>query len=98
MIWFTYRKNVEIAPQAYSDIRWGCLVRVAQMAFANILLASSNIRATSNRLDIIRAFTETRRAQYGIINFIEAGREIWNRKVGDWYSMTEAAMVLQALH
>jgi hypothetical protein len=98
LIWFTYRKNAEIAPQTYSDVGWGCLLRVTQMAFANALLRYSEANEGLNRLGIIRACIEERDSEYGIGSFILAGQEHWSRNVGDWYSMTEAAMVLQTLH
>jgi cysteine protease ATG4 len=37
LIWFTYKKNFKISLRFHSDIGWGCLIRVAQMAMAEAL-------------------------------------------------------------
>jgi cysteine protease ATG4 len=37
LIWFTYRKNFKINLTLHSDVGWGCLIRVAQMAMAHAL-------------------------------------------------------------
>jgi cysteine protease ATG4 len=56
-LWFTYRKNAKMGMQAYSDIGWGCVLRVAQMAFANTLLKHSKNKSEIDRLSIINACT-----------------------------------------
>ena len=37
IIWFTYKKNIHISSSMHSDVGWGCLIRVAQMALAQAL-------------------------------------------------------------
>lgn len=97
LIWITYRKNVKIAPNYCSDVGWGCLLRVTQMAFGNMLASCSNKPAGIDRPQIIKAFIEDDDAAYSLTNFVEAGAELWNRSAGDWYSMTETAMMLEVI-
>lgn len=37
IIWFTYKKDIHISSSMHSDVGWGCLIRVAQMALAQAL-------------------------------------------------------------
>jgi len=37
LLWLTYRKNIPITASLHSDVGWGCLIRVAQMAWAHSL-------------------------------------------------------------
>lgn len=101
LIWFTYRKNFKLADGLSSDMGWGCLIRVAQMALAQSL--KTFFKTGSKDLDrsyIINAFLEEEGSdtKYNLSKFTIKGNQLWNKKLGEWYSMTEATTTLKSLH
>mgnify|MGYP000938070232 CR=1 FL=1 len=101
VIWFTYRSSIPISADIHSDVGWGCLVRVAQMAWAHALLR--HFALLQKRIDthyILTSFLEGQGPEfkYGIFRFLEMGGQLWRLRPGEWYTMTQAATTLEALH
>lgn len=101
LVWLTYRKNISINPGIHSDVGWGCLIRVAQMAWAQSL--QRYLIHLQKRVDkhyIITPFLDEKGSEfkYSLFRFIEMGSKLWRLQPGQWYSMTHAATTLEALH
>jgi cysteine protease ATG4 len=99
LLWLTYRKNIPITASLHSDVGWGCLIRVAQMAWAHSLQRHfSMLQKRVERNYIITPFLEGPDFKYGLLRFVEKGHALWGIKPGQWYTMTQAATTLEALH
>jgi cysteine protease ATG4 len=101
LVWLTYRKNIAITASLHSDVGWGCLIRVAQMAWAHSL--QRHFKLTYRPVEkhyVVTAFLEGEGAEfkYGLRRFMEMGARLWQMKPGNWYTMTQAATTLEALH
>jgi cysteine protease ATG4 len=73
LVWFTYRKNIRITATIHSDVGWGCLIRVAQMAWAHSL--QRHFALQERRVDrhyIVTPFLEGegQEFKYGLYRFM----------------------------
>lgn len=101
IIWFTYRKHINISYSIHSDVGWGCLIRVAQMAMAEALRKYFHLNCKLSETNyIITPFLEEDGAdiKYSINNFLVLGGRMWKMQPGQWYSMTQITSILESLH
>ncbi len=101
IIWFTYKSKLQINEQVHTDVGWGCLLRVTQMAMAQALTRFFEL--TNQKVDknyIITPFLEEKGSEfkYSLYQLIDKGLHMWRVRPSSWYSMTQASTIIESLH
>ena len=97
LIWFTYRKNCKINLTIGSDMGWGCMIRTAQMLLAQALRTYFHQRGVYPEPSyIVSAFLESEtKSKYTLDRFMQMASSLYHKNAGDWFSITEVALMLQ---
>lgn len=76
------------------------MIRAAQMLLAQVLrMFFSRKGGQTDLAYIVSAFLESEaRSKYTIDRFVQLARDLYLKKPGDWFSITEVALMLQELH
>uniref|UniRef100_A0A0K0ENC8 Cysteine protease n=1 Tax=Strongyloides stercoralis TaxID=6248 RepID=A0A0K0ENC8_STRER len=102
-LWFTYRINIPSIPytKETGDCGWGCMIRVMQMMTAQAyskLFVDDNFTGNYNDyLKILELFDDSSNGPLGLSNFVKYPYENYKKKVGSWFSPSEAAQVMNHL-
>lgn len=91
----TYRSNItpRLPSTLYSsDAGWGCMLRVAQMLIANLLVRHARLPLPT----VLPLFWDNAPTRFGIQTLTALAADIYpHKKPKDWFSPCEVAFVLQ---
>ena len=102
--WLTYRAGF---PQLYHDIKgsfvsdtgWGCMIRVGQMAFAEIIKTHRMIKTQDEMREVVELFSDFDKGQpFSIQNISKLARKEYGILPGDWYNPSQISHVLSLLN
>lgn len=102
--WLTYRSGF---PQLYHDIKgtfvsdtgWGCMIRVGQMAFAEIIKTHKMINTQTEMREVVELFNDFDREQpFSIQNISKLARKEYGILPGDWYNPSQISHILSLLN
>ncbi len=102
--WLTYRAGF---PELYHDLKgtyvtdtgWGCMIRVGQMAFAQIIRRHKAITDPQQMLEIINLFNDFDKTQPFSIHCISKfARREYGILPGDWYNPSQISHLLSLLN
>lgn len=102
--WLTYRTGF---PELYHDIKgtyvtdtgWGCMIRVGQMAFAQILREHLQINTNEKMTEVINFFNDCDSKQpFSIHNISKIARKQYGTMPGEWYNPSQISMILATLN
>uniref|UniRef100_A0A0N4ZJG0 Cysteine protease n=1 Tax=Parastrongyloides trichosuri TaxID=131310 RepID=A0A0N4ZJG0_PARTI len=102
-LWFTYRINIPSIPYSKEtgDCGWGCMIRVMQMmtaqAYSKIFIDDNFSGNISDYREILSLFDDSSNGLLGLSNFVKYPYENYGKKVGSWFSPSEAAQVMNHL-
>ncbi|CEF71463.1 Peptidase C54 family-containing protein [Strongyloides ratti] len=102
-LWFTYRIDIPSIPytKETGDCGWGCMIRVMQMMTAQAyskIFVDNNFKGNYNDyLKILELFDDSSNGPLGLSNFVKYPYENYKKKVGSWFSPSEAAQVMNQL-
>lgn len=99
LIWFSYRSGM---PDIVTDAGWGCMIRCGQMMLAEAMKRAlveqgRDMRATSERRELIKLFLDKPEAPYSIHNITSKGSALVGKGVKDWFGPNAIAQVIRAL-
>lgn len=107
IIWFSYRKNFPILAPVHlqntfiSDTGWGCMIRVGQMMFAQVLQRRNGtaIGDQQQLRQLLNLFQDSQldllEAPFGIQQICRVANQEFMMLPGDWYKGTTITMVIQ---
>uniref|UniRef100_A0A0N5B7L5 Cysteine protease n=1 Tax=Strongyloides papillosus TaxID=174720 RepID=A0A0N5B7L5_STREA len=102
-LWFTYRINIPSIPytKETGDCGWGCVIRVIQMmtaqAYSKLFIDDKFNGNYNDYLKILSLFDDSCNGPLGLSNFVKYPYENYKKKVGSWFSPSEAAQVMNHL-
>ena len=103
-IWITYRSGFpqlpnELVGSYISDTGWGCMVRVGQMLFAQIIKHHQGVTEKNQIKNILSLFNDVdKRQPFSIQNISRLARIQYGLKPGDWYNPSQISFILSQLH
>jgi cysteine protease ATG4 len=98
ILWFTYREGLHFKGASItSDVGWGCMLRVGQMAMAEALRRTEGIdkygdRETVGR--IINLFID-KDELFCVERMVEVGERMFRKGAGEWFTPSETAHILK---
>ena len=102
--WITYRAGFpelpnELVGSYVSDTGWGCMVRVGQMLFAQVIKHHKRINDKQEMANILNLFSDFDKGQpFSIQKIACRARVEYGLKPGDWYNPSQIAFILAELH
>mmetsp|Transcript_47468 Transcript_47468/g.125635 ORF Transcript_47468/g.125635 Transcript_47468/m.125635 type:complete len:345 (+) Transcript_47468:32-1066(+) len=112
-LWLTYRHsfspiNASGSKGLSRDDGWGCMVRVAQMALAQSLVAlrlgrdwryseERDLSVGSVYLEILSHFLDVPTATFSVQSLVELGEQVLHKQAGTWFGPSSAALVAQEI-
>jgi len=102
--WLTYRSSF---PELYNekiggyvtDTGWGCMIRVGQMAFAEMIKTHRKVTDPEEMLEILNLFNDFDKTQpFSIQNISKIARKDFGIMPGDWYNPSQISYILSKLH
>jgi cysteine protease ATG4 len=102
--WLTYRSGFpelyhELKGTYVTDTGWGCMIRVGQMAFAQMLRRHRQITTPEQMAEVIALFNDMDKGQpFSIHAISRLARMEYGLMPGDWYNPSQIANTLAALH
>lgn len=102
--WLTYRSGFpelpnEVVGSYVSDTGWGCMVRVGQMLFAQVIKHHKKLTEKADILNVISLFNDFDKSQpFSIHKIARLARIEYGLKPGEWYNPSQISFVLSELH